>query len=378
MVDRLDANGQIIGHTYTYFLTDLRNNEIVAEVPMSGVSYSSVLSGIGEASGSIPINEVTKTFNLLRYAQPAKVGLYIMRDNVLVWGGIVWKREYNTSTRTVRLIARGFESYYYRRFNHKTMYWANEDQLDIARWIVNDNGASDDLLIDVSDKLSVDRRRERVMFGYEFKTLGEELERLGALIDGFDWNVVVYRDASGSFRRLLDFWYPQAGRPLEQSNLVFEFPGSIKEFSMTENAEESANVMWAIGIGEGTEQVVEYAEDAAQLADDWPLLELSRSYKSVSVPSTLAGHAQADLDRLRTPVTVFEVTIDPDIEPQLGTYALGDWARFVINDDFYSPPFDGTARITGINVSVDEGTGRESVKLTLGGKEVGEYDEPLQ
>jgi len=246
MPDNLIYLGEIASHEYTYQLADLRTNEVVADIPMKSVTYSNVLSGIGDASGSIMINEDTSALFPKLYSSPGKMALYILRDGKVVWGGIVWKRSYN-SDREVRLICKTFESYLYHRFQHVTKYWDSEDQLEIARWLLGNeesapsylidpvspdspvlaekllsNTTAADVLIEVSTATST-RFRERTMFGYEFKTIGEELEQLAGLIDGFDWNVVIYQDENREIRRLLNFSYPTAGKSVDETLFLIAF-----------------------------------------------------------------------------------------------------------------------------------------------------------
>lgn len=380
-----DASTQ---HRYTYILADIRTDTVLDEVDFQGVTYSNVLSGVGEFTGTISVNPETSVVNLRGITTPARTTLYVFRDDVLVWGGIVWKRNFDSESRSLQIVAKTFESYFYKRLQLTTKYWADEDQLEIARWLVTSNRSAMDVGIEVSNVKST-RRRERTMFGYEFKTTGLELEQLAGLIDGFDWNVTVYQDNESLVtRRRLDFFYPQRGLSREVSTLQFEYPGAVKSFSLHEDAENGGNKVWAIGTGEGTEQVTAFALDYDQLNAGYPLNEETRSYKSVVRPSTLQSHARADLERLLTPVAVFEVILRADIEPELGTYSVGDWARFRFNDSYFfddtvEPSFDGfvefvdqrqegsynqMSRITQIEVSISD-SGIEDVKLTLGGYE---------
>lgn len=375
-------------HVYRYFLSDIRTNAILDEVEFKGVTYKNILSGIGEFSGTISVNPETSVLNLRGITAPGQTTLYVFRDDVLMWGGIIWKRNFNSDSRTLQVVAKTFESYFYKRLQLTTKYWSSEDQLDIARWLVTSNGSAEDVGVEVSDVVS-GKTRERTMFGYEFKTTGIELEQLAALIDGFDWNVNVFQDPDTlETRRRLDFYAPSRGLSREFSTLQFEYPGAVKTFSLSEDAENGGNKIWAIGTGEGTEQVTAFAQDYDQLNAGFPLNEETKSYKSVVKPSTLQSHAKADLDRLATPVSVFEVSLRADVEPELGTYSVGDWARFRFNDSYFydsstSPSSDGfiefvgqnqegsyneMARITQIEVSIDD-AGLENVKLTLGGYE---------
>src|SRR5690606_34223265 len=264
--------------------------------------------GIGEFTGSLSINRDTlsfqveqaggadydvqadrsfPTFNVREVTTPGRYGLYIMRNGIPVWGGMIWKRQYDSSESggTMTLSGKTFESYFYHRFQRQTKYWANEDQLEIARWLVTSNGSAAALSIEVDDATST-RFRERTMFGYEFKTTGEELEQLANLIDGFDWNVVVGLDSNQRPTRKLTFYYPEAGVRRDKTSLQFEYPGVIKSFTMTDDAESGGNYIWAIGAGEGSEMLFESSSDYGQLSNGWPMLEASRSHKSVLRPST--------------------------------------------------------------------------------------------
>lgn len=373
---------------YTYILVDIRSNAVLDEVNFKSVTFSNVLSGVGDFSGTISVNPETSVINIRGNTTPGHTALYVLRGGELVWGGIIWKRVFSSDSRTLQINAKTFESYFNKRLQLTTKYWASEDQLSIARWLVESNGSAAAVGIEVSTATSP-RFRERTMFGYEFKTSGLELEQLANLIDGFDWNVLLSQDPDSlEIRRKLEFFYPERGLPKSVSTLLFEYPGVVKSFSLNEDAENGGNKIWAIGTGEGTEQVVAFSEDRDSLDAGYPLNEETRSYKSVVRPSTLQSHADADLGRLNTPVTVFEVTLRADIEPELGTYNLGDWATFRFNDSYFYDEYseisnDGfieyvgpnqggiftkEARITQIEVSISD-SGVEDVKLTLGGYE---------
>jgi hypothetical protein len=359
-----------INHSYHYYLVDVVSNVILGELPFQNVTYSNKLSSVGDFSAEVKINNDTAQLNPRAITIPSRTALYVVRDTTTVWGGIIWKREYGD--RGLRITAKTFESYFYHRNQLTTMYWSNADQLDIARWLLTSNGSAAAIGATVSTATSP-RKRERAMFSYEMKTTGLELEQLAGLIDGFDWNVFINQDAgTGLFTRHVGFSYPQAGVSQEDTPFVFEYPGSIATFTYSEDAENGGNSFWMIGAGEGTEQLVVNVTDAAALASGALRLDLNRSFKSVVRPSTLYEHAYETLDRLRAPVVVFEVTVNPDIWPELGAYSLGDYAVFKFSDQFMTPPYEATARITEINVAVDTNTGLETVTLGLGGSELAE------
>lgn len=361
-------------HEYAYYITDLRNNEVVAELPFLNVSYGTVLSNAGDFSGDVTINPETNVYDVRKTTVPGRMGLYILRDSEPVWGGIIWKRRYESSSRKVTVIASTFESYLGKRLQPVSRLFKNTDQLDMARWLVETDDLAEDILATVSSATST-RKRDRQFYGWERKTVLDEMTKLGNLIDGFDWNVVIGKHPlSQEITREFQFFYPKRGVTAENSTLLFEYPGSIRDFSIDEDALEAANELTALGAGEGIDQRAATAVDAAQVAQGLPKLQMTTAYPSVIELTTLQAHADRDRDRLVAPITVFEVTVDAEEEPSLGTYQVGDWARFRMEDEFITPALDQWARITAIEVTVDDSSGLEQVKITLGGDEV-ESDE---
>jgi hypothetical protein len=343
---------------YRYLIADLKNNEIISDLPLKGVSYSNILSDVGEFAGTIQINKSTKVFNIKKTVLPGKTAVYVLRNGLPIWGGIIWKISYSAPTRSLRVDANTFESYFYRRFQRQNKSWANADQLQIARDIANQ--VAGDLGIIVGGGSSP-RVRSRSVYKYEYKTIGEELQQLSDLIDGFDWNITLSPAPGNKVTKTLQFFYPDRGATKANTKIAFEYPGSIESFTYTQDAERGATRMWAIGAGESEEQIERSATD---ISGNWPILEESYSYKTVVNGTTLQSHADSDLRRLRAPVEIVEAIVRANVEPFLGTYAPGDWARFSFQDDFFDPRETKFMRIIGYNVSVAD-DGIERVRLTL-------------
>lgn len=360
-----NPDGTIKFHQYEYRIADIRTNRILAELPFNGCTYTFKLSDIGTFSATLQINRETLKQSPQTATVPGRNALYVVRDGKVVWGGIIWGRDYSVASRSLTVSGETFESYFVRLFNMTTKYWTNTDQLDIARWLIQSRFLDEALLMTVSAKKS-GVLRERTMFGYEFKTLGEELEQLSNLINGFEYEVQVYHDeGTKEIRRHLEFYYPAKGRGPSTSDLKFNYPGSLSDFSVQDDAKESANVVYTIGAGEGTEQLKSDppATDTVQINDGWPKLELSRAYKSVYKPSTLKAHADKILKLKRSPISVYTVTVRPDADPPYGSYFVGDWANFTLEDPFLGK-IDTWQRIVEISVNVAE-NGLEKISLVL-------------
>jgi hypothetical protein len=111
---------------YRYYLTDLLSNQIISEVPFRDVSFERVNRRAGSFSGTIPFIEVTSGLNLYEATMPGRSGLYVMRNNVCVWGGILWSRTYDVDKRELSVTGSEFMSYFYKRNIWKTIQYGSD------------------------------------------------------------------------------------------------------------------------------------------------------------------------------------------------------------------------------------------------------------
>jgi hypothetical protein len=102
------------------------SNAVLAEVPFSGVNYERQLRKAGSFSGNIPVIAATTKLNLYESTMPGRTGLYVMRNDVCVWGGIVWARSYSESSKTLSVDASEFTSYFYHRHIWQTLVYGSE------------------------------------------------------------------------------------------------------------------------------------------------------------------------------------------------------------------------------------------------------------
>jgi len=110
---------------YRYYLTNLMTNEVIAELPFSNVSYERVLRKAGGFSGTIPVIAATEKYDLYETTMPARTGLYVVRNDQCVWGGIIWSRKYDESSKSLTVDASEFTSYFYHRNIWKTLTYGS-------------------------------------------------------------------------------------------------------------------------------------------------------------------------------------------------------------------------------------------------------------
>jgi len=127
--------------TYRYFLTDLLSNQVISEVPFKGVSFERANRRAGSFSGSIPFLEATKGLDLYEATMPGRTGIYVMRNGVCVWGGILWSRTYDVANRTMEVQGGEFMSYFYHRNIWQTIQYGS-DFIGIAGYNVTSGTAT--------------------------------------------------------------------------------------------------------------------------------------------------------------------------------------------------------------------------------------------
>lgn len=114
---------------YRYYVVDLLSNQLLAEIPFTAVSYTRSLREAGTFTGSIAVTEATTNLSLYETTMPGKTALYVTRNNVCVWGGIIWTRSYDIVEKTLNVSGSEFTSYLYKRVIWKT--WDNDYQASI-------------------------------------------------------------------------------------------------------------------------------------------------------------------------------------------------------------------------------------------------------
>lgn len=114
---------------YRYFACDLVTNQVLTEIPFRNVSYGRSIREAGQFTGDVSISDDTFNLNLYTNTIPGKVAIYVVRNNVCVWGGIIWSRDYDIKNRTLSVSANEFPSYLYHRVAWKT--WSNDFEATI-------------------------------------------------------------------------------------------------------------------------------------------------------------------------------------------------------------------------------------------------------
>jgi hypothetical protein len=356
--------------SYRYLFADLLTNSILAELNLTSVSFTQQLNSAGTFQAEILLSGINaEASNVAAATIPAKCAIYVDRDGVLVWGGVIWKRDYNSGTQRISITAQEFESYLGRRRITTTQNFANQDQLLIARTLVNNAqaAASGNIGILVGSELS-GVLVNRTYYNYELKTVYSALQDLSQQLNGFDFNIQVAYDGAGNPTKTLRLNYPQSGTrysPTSVTAPVYEFPaGNVVEYAYPEDGLAAANKIYTVGAGSNEGKLLYIANDSAKLAEGWPLLEDSINYSDIIDTTVLTSLGNGRVAAVSYPPTTLQIVAPPYVDPVLGSYGIGDDIRIRITDDRFPTGLDATYRLIGLSVQAGEESA-ERVTLTL-------------
>lgn len=115
------------------------DDEVLAELPFQNVGYSNVLNEAGVFSGDIPVNPTTMSFDLYNVTVPGLHSIYVLRNGVCVWGGIISSRTYVAKERSLNITADQFVSYLDRRVLWKTWSTRYSCRIDLQDVVIGGN-----------------------------------------------------------------------------------------------------------------------------------------------------------------------------------------------------------------------------------------------
>jgi hypothetical protein len=355
---------------YRVIASDLRTGVQIAELPVSSLSYGSVLNGAGELSATLPLPEgdPVAAATLVDAVDPVRRQIVVERDGAIVWCGVVWAAPYDDSARAIGVRAAETWSYYRRRVIGTTRNYRQADQFAIARQLLNDAHAisGGDIGVTVGAETS-GVLRDRSYPSWEYKNLGEAVEELANVVGGFDFGIDATWTPAGELSKRFRL-YARKGRRAAETGHVFEVGTNVVAWDWPLDGTRYANRVHNVGAGQDAATKRTTRTRTSEITAGYPLIETVLSNTDVSVVSTLNAQADKALASFARPVVVPAVTVRADLDPIFGAYQTGDACRFICQPGL-SPRFpeglDDYRRIVGWEVSVsDEGV--DEVRLDLG------------
>lgn len=369
---------------YHYTVHDLKTNIQLCEIPLTGVKYGKKLNDSGQMSGIFTVENRAgarrRVKNPYDITTPGRRCIYVWRDGIPQWGGIIWTRRYDSRTRQIQIGCGDWWSYYDHRkllpvlsppitpafeVAELSLSAGTVDQNALARqlltWAHAHTGGDLGIVVDTTLSLTDATYTYR---GYELRDVGSALRELASTIDGQDMIFDVARtvDSQGRPRRVFVQGDPHLGQ--QGSPWVWEYGGNLVDYDWPSDATRMATRVFATGEGTMEGLPIAVTEQGSDYGF-WPLLEAERAYNTVSDPTRLQEHADADQLAGRRPVVLAKLEVRGDRSPRVGEWGLGDDARVVITDDFHTSGIDAAMRIVAADITPPDHTTDEKVTLTM-------------
>jgi hypothetical protein len=396
------------------------------EVPLfqvagNSLTFSSKLNDVGQMSATIQQSDpgIVAAMKGLSpwHLLDERTSVYIDLNGRLVWGGILQQSSYQRSKHQTKIQAQEFWGYW---MSNRLITWnasyTNVDQLFVAADLMNiaEGGGSIHTVPNIASGTVVggnigilqgqqaiaalaSTRLSGVLVTVAYpatslKQVGQAITDLATSSVGFDHSIDVgYADSYilatygvglGQPYKLFNLWYPRAGRTAQQqktsgAQVIFHMRGlSGQDYVWNAGAVASANTVFGAGSGAGSTAITSTAANASLLTQGWPLTEAGVSWTDINDQNLLNHMTAAYLAQIQMPVAQPVIYYDPgeNSDAPLGSFAMGDDCRVIIEpDDYFPNGYDSEGsglgqqfwRIIAWQVNVTE-QGRSQMQVTLG------------
>ena len=371
---------------YTYLCTDLITNQVLGEIPVYGVSLDCQLNTPGNMSASANLDDPRiGNADFVARTIPGRTAFWAYRDNQIVWGGIIWSRQWVAQGKAFTFTGQTFESYATRRYpkswiGSQVYVYNNVGQCKVINdlWRALQSVQYGNIGVrGVTSLPNYDFARQVTINGWDLSTSFDDIiQAVLSFSNSPDYTITWTEDGNGLPIKQLQV-APIIGNQISTTDLVVDFPGSVANYLYNENAATGNTVWWAVGDGSGAQQDVGAAQATALLKQGYPLLEGVNTYSGNTVLNpnapgitstvTLDQYAQADLATFPILYPTHSADLFGERPPTFGTYGLGDYAVFHVQDGRFPYGATFTLRVIGWSVQPpDSGSGVEDITLVFG------------
>ena len=350
---------------YRYIVRDILTGQVLTwNLPLVDVSYGPELNGPGALTGRLSPRFVASDPQVI---DPGNRFVYVERDGLLRWGGILWKA--TPQNADYALEAAGWSSYLQRRHDiHGELDgrgpYVNADPCRVLRdiWAYCQSLPDGDIGVTVDGTTStatVGTPAEPLHSSWwETPVLGDMADGLVDADDSPDYTCAVAWGPDGAFTHRLQVGYPRLGA--RRADIRFSTGVNIIDSPPVDRSgDDYANTVIGTGAGEGRSML--RAVDSVR--DGRLRLECVLPLPQVKGSDILARRTAADRKRRQILGSVEQITVRPDHPAApYGAYQVGDDVLVDVHNVWAS--YTGWARILGWTVQPGGDSG-ESVVIDL-------------
>lgn len=345
---------------YRYVINRTLDGLPLAEVSLSGVSYTTGLNGAGLFGGTMALDDALCRPDII--AELSRE-VTVFRDGLPEWNGPITSIQPSLDNGTCTISASPAWWWTTNLTNELDQSFPNgTDPADIAAF----------LLTTAQGKVpNGGRRIELGMWGptgnamppyalnsYQRLTVAAVMNDLAQAYPGFDFDISLSVDGSNVVHRGLRLYAPFKGTTVDQT---LTLAGGVTNAGFTSDGTGAFNRVHEMGSGSGFSQVIASRNNLAYTAD-LPMIESVISRTDIGDPVLLDLWAQGDLYLGFWPRRTFTIDFHPTEALPFGFAQNGDTVNVDIMVGNF--PMQGARRVVGTTVKVDDG-GDETITLAL-------------
>lgn len=321
---------------YRLVAVDLLTGDPFGDLPLTGSwSCQRKRRDAGNFSASIPLERFDPALTRIDpwvFDDPPRVAIYILRDDVPLWGGPLWKTSFDDSTNELALTASEFWSLFKGQQIKVDRSYSGQDAMSIFRDLVDyvQSQPNRGFGIQVGTE-TCDRLVTSTYTGADRKSVADACAELANAIPDFDWSIDPAWDTSVDPPVLRPYLRLQEPRGAIQTQ-PFEKPFNILGYTWTKDATGWATDILGQGQGDGSSALV---SAQALTIPGYPSMDMSVSWKDQPSQANLDALTTSQLEMYSQVIELAELTVRSDLPPELGSYDTGDVVPILIEDSYF-------------------------------------------
>jgi hypothetical protein len=358
--------------SYRYYAADLLTGNVLGDINLFGVFANKQKNRAGNFNGSLKLTgDAIDDSIRLACTIPGRTALYMERDDVLIWGGVLWNRMWSTQGKSLQISARTFESVFERAVLEAHFIQQKVAQETILQNLVNQVQGQPgcNFGITIASLPTTGRNRTVLVPSYEYHFAQDALTQLIDTDEGLEISIDVIPSATPDHpNKVMRVGYPKLGAA--NPNLYFEFPGNVVDYWVPESASEGGVKFAAIGFGSGNKVARAQAVVQDLLDAGWPGWWVVRNYPTIADVGLLQDKVMQDSIDFRIPKSTPTFDLHPEYANFTGWNNIGDTFNVRIEDYRYPNGFNMTSRMIGWEITPASSDSPELVKLLVEGNDL--------
>lgn len=337
----------------TYYVGDILTGLILGDLPFEGVTFESLLSGVGTLKGKLQLTDPDVIARGgVDLVQEGKSTLFVDFDGQIVWAGIIWATSYDGASGSLDVAGADFWSYLQRRLvtDDINLTGTTASVIDkIMSYALSDNPPAN-LSVQYVGSDAATQQCTLVVAGSDRKPVSEVLEGLASANPMFDFRVEGYWVSQNVPGVRYVFGLPRIGLDVDHSGVTYELPGGVVKYTEVRDATALASDLYVRGTSDGSD-VREYPFQDSSMYVRYPKYQAAVSIDQ-SDPSVVQQRGRYIHYARKRMSPKPSVVVRPD-QPMIYTYKVGDDALLRIDDPRHPGGEEFDYRLATISCSVD-------------------------